>query len=1079
MLRQLRKLAGAADPVEPTDRELLRRYFAERDEAAFAALVRRHEALVWGVCRRALRHHQDAEDAFQAVFLILARKAGAVGWHACVAPWLYAVARRVACKARTVAARGTEAPQTESPAADPLEQMTARELLTALGEEVAALPEKYRGPIVLCWLEGRTQPEAARLLGSSLNTVRRRLDAGRKLLHTRLTRRGLALPALLGMIELTRGSAEAAPATALAAALGKVPASAHALRLAQTLALSTAGRVKAVLALLLAAGVTLAGFGLAAPPTAQPPRPAPPKEEGSAHAADKEPALKDLHGDPLPPGAVARIGTVRFRHPGGVGSLAFSPDGKTIASAGDGAILWDAETGRKLRAVEGSRSVAFVARGKRIVVGQAGPRYLLYDVASGERLRTFETADKGADRHPLFAVSRDERLLAGIDAGGDVRVWEIETGKEAGRIPGDGEQPLSLAFLPDGKTLVTGATRKRLLTFWDVKTGEDIGTLNDKDPLAEMMRLPPIYVAVSPDGGQVATVGHSPQSLALWDRGSGRSLWREGWEEQRVRSSARPVFSPDGGKLAAIGFGGAVQLWDVSTGKPAEKGPRVWVDEVSCSFTFSADGGKLAVGTGRGEIGMWDVRTGTSLTSEEREVSWSSHLAVSPDGRLAAIGEPGVSVCLCEIATGRPLRRLIGPGDGARLSDVAFSPDARKVLTLFGGMFVSHLQLWDAASGEAVRAFRPREDIALYFQRAAFSPDGKTVLAWGEANRETGRVAFFSAATGASLRHVDCEADRTWQWAPHPDGRTVALGGSLWDLEKGSKVRALGENAAQVFSADGRVLVTAGKRLRVWETATGGERLSLGAWETPPPAPALSPNGRLLAVGGAADGAVRLWDLASGKELAPLRGHAATVRALAFTPDGDRLLSASTDRTVLVWDVRRLLRPLPGAARSDNELSELWEALAGDDAAAAARAQWRLAAVPEQTLSLVRLRLKRAAPEGAATGKLIEQLDADEFEARERAQAELARRGDAIRPELEKALKAARPEAKRRIEHLLERFAQAPLSADDLRAVRTVEVLERIGEPARDLLKELAKAAPTPRWAGEANRALGNRPPAR
>src|SRR5262249_56545905 len=111
--------------------------------------------------------------------------------------------------------------------------------------------------------------------------------------------------------------------------------------------------------------------------------------------------------------------------------------------------------------------------------------------------------------------------------------------------------------------------------------------------------------------------------------------WREGWEEQRVRSSARPVFSPDGGKLAAIGFGGAVQLWDVSTGKPAEKGPRVWVDEVSCSFTFSADGGKLAVGTGRGEIGMWDVRTGTSLTSEEREVSWSSHLAVSPDRRLA------------------------------------------------------------------------------------------------------------------------------------------------------------------------------------------------------------------------------------------------------------------------------------------------------------------------------------------------------------------------------------------------------------------------------------------------------------
>src|SRR5262249_55613485 len=163
-----RQAVHPGDPDQRPDRELLRAWVAEGSEAAFASLVRRHGATVWNVCRRVLRHHQDAEDAFQATFLVLARRAASVPWGETIAPWLSAVARGVAAGARSRPARPPAAPREEAAGPDPLEEMTGRELLAVLDQEVAALPPAYRGPVVLCLLEGRTQEDATRLLGASL-----------------------------------------------------------------------------------------------------------------------------------------------------------------------------------------------------------------------------------------------------------------------------------------------------------------------------------------------------------------------------------------------------------------------------------------------------------------------------------------------------------------------------------------------------------------------------------------------------------------------------------------------------------------------------------------------------------------------------------------------------------------------------------------------------------------------------------------------------------------------------------------------------------------------------------------------
>ena len=184
LLHRVRRLA-AGPAAAPGDAELLARFVAARDGEAFAALVARHGPLVWGVCRRLLADPRDAEDAFQAAFLVLARRAAAVRPAGALAAWLHGVARRVALKARAAAAR--RRPRQPGPLAadppdrrpEPLDELSARDLLAVIDEEVARLPAGYRLPVVLCYLEGRTQDEAARLLGWTAGTLRGRLDRGR------------------------------------------------------------------------------------------------------------------------------------------------------------------------------------------------------------------------------------------------------------------------------------------------------------------------------------------------------------------------------------------------------------------------------------------------------------------------------------------------------------------------------------------------------------------------------------------------------------------------------------------------------------------------------------------------------------------------------------------------------------------------------------------------------------------------------------------------------------------------------------------------------------------------------------
>jgi RNA polymerase sigma factor (sigma-70 family) len=277
VLRHIRRMAATPEATGLDDAQLLDRFLAQRDEAAFEVLLRRHGPMVYGVCRRVLRDPHETDDAFQATFLVLIRKARSLSKRELVANWLYGVAYRTALKARTNAARRRtrQEAMTDVPGPAMEDEVLWRDLRPVLDEELHRLPAKYRIPVVLCYLEGKTFTEAAQELGWPAGTVSGRLARARELLRTRLTRRGVTLSAGLVGTVLSQNASATVPAPLLTASLvAAIHVAARHAESAAGISLSVATlmegvlramfwtRVKIATAVLLALGVLSTGAGV-------------------------------------------------------------------------------------------------------------------------------------------------------------------------------------------------------------------------------------------------------------------------------------------------------------------------------------------------------------------------------------------------------------------------------------------------------------------------------------------------------------------------------------------------------------------------------------------------------------------------------------------------------------------------------------------------------------------------------------------------------------------------------------------------------------------------------------------------
>ncbi|HJZ54283.1 MAG TPA: sigma-70 family RNA polymerase sigma factor, partial [Gemmataceae bacterium] len=543
-----------ADPRP--DRALLAAFAAGRDPGALAELLRRHARAVRRVaadlCPAA------ADDVAQATFVLLVERSAELAGRESAAGWLFEVTRRLALKARAAAARRARHEAHASPPpplAEPLDELTFREVRAIVAEELARLPERLRVPLVLSYWEGATHAEIADRLRCSLSTAKRRLEAARERLGARLARRGftgagvLAALTALAPAEVTARAPLPESLTALAAAGAtgaRSAVSAGAAELLHGTVRSAPTKFLAVAACVLVLGAGLSfGIGASAPPVRPPETPAP---ATFVRAPTREPPVRfDAAGDPIPLGAVARFGTVRLRHAEKLTTVVALPDGKTVASGStDGTIrFWDVATGKELRRFPG-KQIALSPDGKTWASwsfcwhsDRLDGKIRLWDLATGEQLRVF-TRSSGTW---VVTFSPDGKVLA---AGGDSRegvnqitLWEVATGKElpAPRMGEAGYDSVGhLDFSPNGKLLATAkfgwSHRPDESThIWDLATGKEVQGFDVVTKGSSSVRS---LLVFSPDGKTVAScgkwsefgIGPKFSAICLWDVATGKELRR-------------------------------------------------------------------------------------------------------------------------------------------------------------------------------------------------------------------------------------------------------------------------------------------------------------------------------------------------------------------------------------------------------------------------------------------------------------------------------------------------------------------------------------------------------------------------
>ena len=609
---------------------------------------------------------------------------------------------------------------------------------------------------------------------------------------------------------------------------------------------------------------------------------------------------------------LCRVEPIVLRDTTEINSLAFSPDGKLLASVGsDGAIkVWNVETGMVTKTLEKAHSgfacsVAFHPDGKHLASVGADKKVKVWDLTTRPPALAFSRPCDGSHSsltaHAAAFNPKDGRqLAAGND--GDVTVWDWTTGQRLHTFAGRPKQRISVAFSRDGRRLASGNWGGSI-KLWDAQAGgEPLCTFSETHyPLGGL--------AFDNDGGRLATASFN-RCVHVWDTTTGRLVHTHRHTTGLVLGVA---FSLDGQRLASAGEDKTVRLWDATTGRDVLS-LRGHTGQCGC-LAFSPDGRRLASASEDKTIRVWDA---TPLQGHEgQEILnlpnsneiWS--LAVSPDGQKIASAGWSMPVKVRGTQTGQGSVEY--PGHSTIVFCVAWQPDGQRIAAAGGDGPLFSVKVWDTQTKREVFTL-PEHPGGTEFPAVAFSPVGRYLVT----GSKDGAVRVWDARNGQEVGTLGTHDREVRGVVFSRDGSHLASasgGGKVkvwaWDLSRlgqgpefECQARVPGAYLNVAFSPDGRYLVTGGEEytVKIWDLQTRQELKTLLGHTGDVCAVAFSSDGRWLATAGE-DTTIRIWDAKSWKPVYTLRGHTGVVSSLAFIPNSQRLVSGSRDTTVKVWDV--------------------------------------------------------------------------------------------------------------------------------------------------------------------------------